>query len=82
MRPVMTVTDKSPAASAKLLDDKASLYFESKSTYSAERRVLYAFWDLIQYDIIVQKLSKITDINSALSTQARARTEDKLAIIY
>jgi hypothetical protein len=36
MRPAMT--DKSPAASAKLLDDQASLLCEAKSTFSAEKK--------------------------------------------
>ena len=38
------VTDNSPGAAAKLWDDKASSLCEAKSTYSGEKRLLYALF--------------------------------------
>ncbi len=39
-----TMTDKCPGAPTKHWDDQASLHYEDKPTYSAEKRVLYALY--------------------------------------
>jgi hypothetical protein len=44
MRRGTRMTDKCPGVPAKLCDDQASLLYEAKPTYSAERRQLYALF--------------------------------------
>ena len=38
------MTDKCPGAPAKLWSEQASLHYEAKPTYSAEKRLLYALF--------------------------------------
>jgi hypothetical protein len=66
MRPVMN--DRSPAASAKLLDDQTSLFYEAMSTYSAEPRLLYALF-LVLY-LLFQMSVEDSDVTSTYTLQA------------
>jgi hypothetical protein len=59
MRQAIMMTDKCPGVPAKLWDDQASLFYEAKPTYSAERRLLYAIFlvSFILFRLSVQDLA-------------------------
>ncbi len=73
-RPMLpAMTDKSPAASAKLQDDQANLLYEAKSTYSAQQRLLYVLF-LVLYLLFWISVQDLAACNLDLRTASRNTT--------